>query len=52
MLVLVVDVSDEAQVATMIADAVSAYGRLDAAFNNAGIMMPPLKTADTDNATF
>jgi NAD(P)-dependent dehydrogenase (short-subunit alcohol dehydrogenase family) len=51
-LAVVGNVSDEAQVASAIADVVSAYGRLDAAFNNAGIMMPPLKTADTDNAIF
>jgi NAD(P)-dependent dehydrogenase (short-subunit alcohol dehydrogenase family) len=50
-LALVGDVSDEAQVASVVAEVVAAYGRLDAAFNNAGIMMPPLKTADTDNAT-
>ena len=49
---LVADVTDEFQVAGVVADVVSAYGRLDAAFNNAGIMMPPLKIADTDNATF
>jgi NAD(P)-dependent dehydrogenase (short-subunit alcohol dehydrogenase family) len=46
------DVSNEAQVASVIATTVSTYGRLDAAFNNAGIMMPPLKTADTDNAIY
>ena len=51
-LALVGDVSDEPQVASVVADVVSAYGRLDAAFNNAGIIMPPLKTADTDNAIF
>jgi NAD(P)-dependent dehydrogenase (short-subunit alcohol dehydrogenase family) len=51
-LALVGDVSDEAQVAAVVAEVVAAYGRLDAAFNNAGIMMPPLKTADTDNAIF
>jgi 2,5-dichloro-2,5-cyclohexadiene-1,4-diol dehydrogenase 1 len=31
------DISDEAQVAAMVAAAVSAYGRLDGAFNNAAI---------------
>ena len=46
------DVSTEAQVASVVAATVSTYGKLDAAFNNAGIMMPPLKTADTDNATY
>jgi NAD(P)-dependent dehydrogenase (short-subunit alcohol dehydrogenase family) len=51
-LALVGDVSDEAQVASAVANVLSVYGRLDAAFNNAGIIMPPLKTADTDNAIF
>jgi NAD(P)-dependent dehydrogenase (short-subunit alcohol dehydrogenase family) len=51
-LALVGDVSDEAQMASVVVSVVSAYGRLDAAFNNAGIIMPPLKTADTDNAIF
>jgi NAD(P)-dependent dehydrogenase (short-subunit alcohol dehydrogenase family) len=49
---VVCDVSDEAQVAAAIAATVASYGKLDAAFNNAGIMMPPLKTADTNNATY
>lgn len=51
-LALIGDVSDEAQVASTIAQVVSTFGHLDAAFNNAGIMMPPLKIADTDNATY
>src|SRR4029077_11866822 len=49
---VVCDVGDESQVAAAIAATVAAYGELDAAFNNAGIMMPPLKTADTDNAPY
>src|SRR4051795_5607133 len=32
------DVSDDAQVAAMVDRAVAAFGRLDAAFNNAGVM--------------
>src|SRR3982750_1178338 len=32
------DVSDDAQVAAMAERAVAAFGRLDAAFNNAGVM--------------
>src|SRR6185436_16044058 len=32
------DVSDDAQVAAMVDRAVGEYGRLDAAFNNAGVM--------------
>jgi NAD(P)-dependent dehydrogenase (short-subunit alcohol dehydrogenase family) len=49
---LVADVSDEEQVAAAVAEVVAIYGRLDAAFNNAGINMPPSKIADTDNATY
>ncbi|MCW2804154.1 MAG: lvr [Propionibacteriaceae bacterium] len=51
-LALVGDVSDEAQVASIVATTVATYGRLDAAFNNAGIMMPATEAADTDNAVF
>lgn len=40
------DVSDEAQVAAAIEQTVSAFGRLDAAYNNAGIHAPSVETAD------
>jgi NAD(P)-dependent dehydrogenase (short-subunit alcohol dehydrogenase family) len=40
------DVSDEAQVAAMVDSTVAEFGRLDAAFNNAGIMPPSVETAD------
>ena len=40
------DVSDEADVAALVRDTVSAFGRLDMAFNNAGIMVPPCDAAD------
>ena len=40
------DVADEAQVAAMVERAVSAFGRLDMAFNNAGIMVPQSDVAD------
>ncbi|MGH9434830.1 MAG: SDR family NAD(P)-dependent oxidoreductase [Terriglobia bacterium] len=40
------DVADEQQVEQMVAQTVSTFGRLDAAFNNAGIMPPDLETAD------
>lgn len=40
------DVSDEAQVAEMVDQAVATFGRLDMAFNNAGIQAPPVDAAD------
>lgn len=40
------DVTDDAQVASMIDQTVSTFGRLDAAFNNAGIMQHRADTAD------
>jgi NAD(P)-dependent dehydrogenase (short-subunit alcohol dehydrogenase family) len=43
---VVCDVTDEAQVAAAINKAVTEYGRLDLAFNNAGIQVPPSDAAD------
>jgi NAD(P)-dependent dehydrogenase (short-subunit alcohol dehydrogenase family) len=40
------DVADEAQVEAMVGQAVAQYGRLDMAFNNAGIQVPPADAAD------
>src|SRR5438445_7717558 len=40
------DVADEAEVAAMVDQTVSTFGRLDAAFNNAGIQVPPSDAAD------
>src|SRR5213596_1359100 len=40
------DVSDEDQVAAMVERAVGQFGRLDLAFNNAGIQAPPTDAAD------
>src|SRR6187200_3145186 len=40
------DVAHEAQVAAMVDRAVAEYGRLDMAFNNAGIQVPPSDAAD------
>lgn len=41
------DVSDDAQVATLVDRAIAEYGRLDAAFNNAGVMAHSAPTADS-----
>lgn len=46
------DVSQEDQVAAMVAATVDAYGRLDMAFNNAGIQAPPTDAADEPAETF
>jgi NAD(P)-dependent dehydrogenase (short-subunit alcohol dehydrogenase family) len=43
---VVCDVTDEAQVAAMVDTTVATFGRLDMAFNNAGIMVPPADAAD------
>src|SRR3982075_2418385 len=40
------DVADESQVAAMIARTVATFGRLDMAFNNAGVQVPPSDAAD------
>src|SRR5947209_2280359 len=40
------DVTDEAQVKKMVEQTVSAFGRLDAAFNNAGVQSLAVETAD------
>ena len=40
------DVADEAQVAAMVQQTVSTFGRLDAAYNNAGVQSPVAETAD------
>jgi len=40
------DVSDEAQAAAMVERTVASFGRLDMAFNNAGIQVPPSDAAD------
>lgn len=46
------DVTDEAQVAAMIGQTVSIFGRLDAAFNNAGVQSPAVETADASGEEF
>ena len=40
------DVADEDQVAALVERTVAEFGRLDMAFNNAGIMIPPSDAAD------
>jgi NAD(P)-dependent dehydrogenase (short-subunit alcohol dehydrogenase family) len=46
------DVTDEAQVKGMVAQTVSAFGRLDAAFNNAGVQSLAAETADATSEEF
>jgi NAD(P)-dependent dehydrogenase (short-subunit alcohol dehydrogenase family) len=45
-LAVVCDVADEAQVAAMVDQTAATFGRLDMAFNNAGVMIPPSDAAD------
>src|SRR5436190_23375911 len=40
------NVADEAEVAAMIEQTVSSFGRLDAAYNNAGVQSPAIETTD------
>jgi NAD(P)-dependent dehydrogenase (short-subunit alcohol dehydrogenase family) len=46
------DVANEDQVAAMVAQTVATFGRLDAAFNNAGVQAPPADTADASSADY
>jgi NAD(P)-dependent dehydrogenase (short-subunit alcohol dehydrogenase family) len=46
------DVVDEAQAAAMVEHAVAAFGRLDMAFNNAGVQVPPSDAADEPAENF
>lgn len=46
------NVADEAEVAAMIEQTVASFGRLDAAFNNAGVMVPAVETADASSDDF
>lgn len=51
-LALPTDVTDEDQVRSAIGAVVDRFGRVDAAFNNAGIMLPPSDTADSTGEDF
>lgn len=46
------DVAEEEQVAAMVEQTVSTFGRLDAAFNNAGVQSPVAETADASSKDF
>lgn len=46
------DVAEEAEVAALVDRAVAEYGRLDMAFNNAGIQVPPSDAADEPLESF
>jgi NAD(P)-dependent dehydrogenase (short-subunit alcohol dehydrogenase family) len=45
-------VADEAQVKLMVKQVVSTFGRLDAAFNNAGVQSPVAETTDASEEDF
>ena len=46
------NVADEAEVAAMVEQTVAAFGRLDAAFNNAGVQSPAVEIADSSREEF
>lgn len=46
------DVADDAQVKAMVEQTVSTFGRLDAAYNNAGVQSPMAEVADTTREDF
>jgi NAD(P)-dependent dehydrogenase (short-subunit alcohol dehydrogenase family) len=46
------NVTDEAEVAAMVKRTIATIGRLDAAFNNAGVQSPAVETADASLAEF
>jgi NAD(P)-dependent dehydrogenase (short-subunit alcohol dehydrogenase family) len=46
------NVADEAEVAVMVEQTISTFGRLDAAFNNAGVQSPAVETADATGEEF
>ena len=46
------NVANESEVAAMVEQTVSAFGRLDAAYNNAGVQSPAIETADASGEEF
>jgi NAD(P)-dependent dehydrogenase (short-subunit alcohol dehydrogenase family) len=46
------NVADEADVAAMLQQTISTFGRLDAAFNNAGVQSPAVETAESSSEEF
>src|SRR5205823_7232983 len=52
LLAVACDVTDEDQVAAMIERTVATFGRLDMAYNNAGIQAPPSDAADEPAESF
>ncbi len=51
-LALGVDVTDSGQIAAALAQTIDTFGRLDVAFNNAGIEQPPTPLAEIDEDTW
>lgn len=51
-LAITCDVADEAHVRDMVAATIKEFGRLDAAFNNAGIQSPVTDTAELESTEF
>jgi NAD(P)-dependent dehydrogenase (short-subunit alcohol dehydrogenase family) len=46
------NVAEENDVATMVAETVAAFGRVDAAYNNAGVQSPAMEMADASGAEY
>jgi NAD(P)-dependent dehydrogenase (short-subunit alcohol dehydrogenase family) len=46
------DVADDAHVKAMVEQTVSTFGRLDAAFNNAGVQSPAVEIVDSTSEEF
>jgi NAD(P)-dependent dehydrogenase (short-subunit alcohol dehydrogenase family) len=46
------NVANEGEVAAMVEQAVAAFGRLDSAYNNAGVQSPAVETADASGEEF